>query len=425
VGSRRFSDLIGMRPPGHSRPIGRTLRRRQLTATLSFLNSKYEVQFGDEIDIEEEFGWRQLPPETEGGGEFRVWVGFEVQTRDRSLRDCTLVIATYPYSTDWFDWGDFKPILRRGRNERFQPLRAPQERIKELFRSRAKLSTDNLESRPGRLTARLSLPTRTEGLAITARGRSQERSLWTTVEASLNRRRGGKYPSDFWCFGACREFEKCCAVLRMSPTAFRMLEATEDGTLFKDRPSKDGTPALQLGPTARRLKENVLESSIVKALAGSSPKLDKIQEKPVMAALLMEWIYKDTMYSLAQRLRGEPEAGGRVHPEDLAAFADTSNPPDDPSFNDMADRFRAALRERGLTEDFRHVIENRLRGEDDQERITACAALVGAHKARYRPHRTFEPLLQRIAGDPANSAAVRQAARMVLDLMRGSGPPAD
>jgi hypothetical protein len=36
-----------------------------------------------------------------------------------------------------------------------------------------------------------------------------------------------------------------------------------------------------------------------------------------MGALLMEWIYKDTMYSLAQRLRGEPEAGGRVRRKDL------------------------------------------------------------------------------------------------------------
>jgi hypothetical protein len=424
MGSRRFSALTGMRPPGHSHPIGQAPRRRQSTATLSFLNSKFEVEFGDEIAIEDEFGWRQIPPETDGGTP-RIWVGFEVQTRDPSLSDCTLVVATYPYSTDWFDWADFKPILKRRRDQRFQLLRAPQERIKELFRSRSKLPTDNLESRPGLLTARLSLPTRTEGLAITARGRSQEQSVWTKVEASLNRRSGGKYGSDFWCFGACRDFEKCRAVLRMSPQAQRVLEMTEDGTLFKDRPLRAGTPALQVGPTARSLRENVLESSIVKALAGSSPKLDKIPKKPAMAALLMEWIYKDTMYSLAQRLRGEPGGGGRVGPKDLTVFPGDSKPPDDSSFDEMAGRFRAALRDAGFAEDFRCLVENKLRDGGEQEQLSACDALVRAHRAGYRPHRIFEPLLERIVGDPANSAAVQQAARKVLDLMRGSKPPED
>lgn len=424
MGSRRFSELTGIRPPGDSHEIQAYERRHQLNATLSYLNAKHEVEFGDEVPVEQEFGWRQLPPKTEGDSEIRVWTGFEFRTRDPHLRDGTLVVATYPYFTDWFDWGDFKPILKRSRSECLQPLRAPEAELKESFRSRSKLPTERLESRCGWFTARLSMPTRTEGIAITARGRLRNRDAWTVFQSTLNRRTGGTSDTDLWCFGACLEFQACLAALRVSPQARRLLEKTEDGTLLQKRGLKGPSRSLPLGPTARKLGERVLESSMVKALAGSSPKLDKIRTsgKPPLAALLMERIYDDTIYSLAQRLEGEPDSGGRVHVTDLEAIG--TETPGLPEFDDMAERLSKKFEKHSFDESARIEIEEFLLGYEP-ECITGCAFLAAALKAGRQVHRSFEPLLQRIARDPGRDIAVCRAARKVLDLMRGSGPPAD
>src|SRR5580658_7662900 len=130
MGLRQFYELTGTPPPGDSHEIQAYQRRRQLNVTLSYLNAKFEVEFGDELEVEQEFGWRQLPPNKEGDSAFRVWTGFEFRTQDSSLHDYTLVAATYPYSTDCYDWGDFKPILKRSQSERLQPLSAPEAKVR-------------------------------------------------------------------------------------------------------------------------------------------------------------------------------------------------------------------------------------------------------------------------------------------------------
>jgi hypothetical protein len=423
MGSSRFYELTGIRPPGHSRPIAPVERRQKLTATLSYMNSSGEVAFGREVKIEQEFGWLQLPPELEGGDEFRVWVGFEVQTRDPELRNSTLVVATHPYSTDWFDWADFKPILNRSREERLRTLRAPGVRLSTMFRSRPELPTENLESRPGWLTARLSLPTRTKGLAITSRARFQTQDVWNVFESSVNGRYQRTRQSDLWCFGACRQFESCRDALRVSPQAIRLFERTEDGTLFNNRKRVGPSPFREIGAIAKALHPAVLDSSIIKALAGKSPKLDTIvaKGKPLLAALLMERIYEDTMYNLVKRVN-EPEAGARVYLKNLETVA-AAETPREGTFAEKIKIFENRFGKQKPPEVFRQKIQGWLTTGCVDDRIAACAALVGAHKTGSRIHGIFEPLLQSLANDPNEDPLARKAARTVLDLMQKDDPP--
>lgn len=144
MASKRLLDFVRLYQPGHSHPIGTIARRHQVTATVSYLDSSGEVVFGDEAPIEVEFAWKELPPARNGSSDCRVWVGFEVQTRDTRLKDCAAVIATHPYSTDWFDWADFKRTLNRGREEREAHLGEPQSAIRPTAARQAK--------RPGRST---------------------------------------------------------------------------------------------------------------------------------------------------------------------------------------------------------------------------------------------------------------------------------
>jgi hypothetical protein len=423
MASRRFSELARIRPAGNSHPIAAEEKRRQWTATLSYLNDHHDVEFGPEVPIEIEFGWRQLPPETEARDEFRVWTGFEIQTSDKSMRGCTLVAATYPYSTDWFDWGDFKTILRRGRNQCLQPLRASMAEVQKRLRSHSELANEVLGARPGWLTARLSWPTRTEGLSITARGGSRHSEVWRVFKTSLNRRPGAE--REFWCYGVCPEFEKCRDTLKASRQAQRLLEKTDDGTLFMNRRNKGRAPTRLIGATAKALMHQVLESSIIKTLAGGSPKLDEIRKlgKPHQPALLMAQIYDDTMYSLVQRLHQEPGAGIRVSLKDFTRIAAEPVIPDEVPFDQKVVRYRNRFREGGLTAEFRHAIENTLSNGSDPDRIEACAALEGAVKAGYRLHRSFEPILKPIADDKGENHVVRQAARRVLKILRDGNPP--
>jgi len=413
MGSKLFQELTGLRPPGHSHPIGTIARRQKATATLSYVDSLGEVVFGPEAPIEIEFAWRQLPPEREESGERRVLVGFEIQTRDRAMKDCTAVLSTYPYSTDWFDWADFKRTLNRGREERERLLRAPTETVVRRLRSRAELGVEVLETRAGRLTARLSIPIRTAGLAIRSRRGLKSRDVWMAVDAAMNGRYGRDKRLDLWCFGACRDFERCREFLRISDHATRVLERTQDGTLF--RQAQGRAPRLDIGTEARALAGPVLESSIIKALAGESPKLLTIGS-PRRVSRLMEGIYLDTMYNLARRLR-ERESGGRVWLKDIERTVAAPVPSEKP-FDEQIDFFREELKRRRPPEEIRYAIEAALSSKDAAERESACAALIAWQEAGYRVPRALEPRLKAIAGDPTEPSSLRKAARLVLRLMR-------
>lgn len=419
MGSFRVRDLTGMVPPGHSRPIGTLPRRPRVTATVSFLNESGEVEFGeDEVEIEAEFGYLQLPPQTPGG-EDRVWIGFQVQTEDKTLRNATLVLATYPYSTDWFDWSDFKPVLKRSREQRLEPLRAPMEEIKRMLRERRSAANDLIETRSGWLTARLSWPTRTVGLSITSRARSKrKKGIWRSVQSSLNRRHRHKNgPPELWCFGACREFEKCREILRHSLRAQHLFDSVGSGTLFEGRRSLGRAPFLPVGDMAKSLHSAILESSIIKALAGDSPHLERIKRsgKPPLASLLMKRIYEETLYNLVRRLN-EPgtivDDQGADGPEEFEEV-----------FDELVQSSRQRYRTQGFTEIHRHKIDHLLTTGSDSERILACAALVGASKAGHRVHRIFHKPVQAIWQDRSESPEVRKAARASLDSMRRDDPP--
>jgi len=381
-------------------------RRRKSYATLSYVNSAAEVEFGRQVEIEHEFAWRQLPPQKEGSREFRAWTGFEIQTRDPELRDCTAVAAMYPYSEDWFDWGDFKPVLNRSRKERLQHLQLPMERIHAMFRSRQECRFEPLETRPGWLTARLSNPTRTDGYAITSRARSQQ-TTWRAIGSSMNGRHQRSGKPDLWCFGACREFERCRELLRVSPEATRLLERTADGSLFSYRKRLGPSPSLGIGPTAKGLAQAVLESSIIKALAGKSPTMERTLEsgKPPTVALLVERIYDGMMYNLVKRLK-EPEDGRAAGLENMEA-----------TFNERVEFFFKRFHESQPAESFRSHVEKWLAGGSDGDRIAACAALAGFHKAGFRPQRSFVGLLRPIIEDPNENPSVRLAAQTVLELI--------
>src|SRR5437762_726540 len=152
------------------------------------------------------------------------------------------------------------------------------EEIKRMLRERRKVPNDLIESRSGWLTARLSWPTRTVGLSITSRSRSKKKEgIWRSVQSSLNRKHRHKNgPPELWCFGACHEFEKCREILRNSLRAQHLLEQVDNGTLFESRRSLGRAPFLAIGDMAKSLHSAILESSIIKALAGDSPHLERI-----------------------------------------------------------------------------------------------------------------------------------------------------
>jgi len=376
MASKLFRDLVNLRPPGHSHPIGTMGRRYKGTATLSYMDSSGEVVFGPETTIVVEFAWRELPPEHEGSGERRVWVGFEVQARDQDVKDFTAVLATHPYSTDWFDWADFKRTLKRSREERERVLREPTETVKERLRSRTELSFDALETSSGVFTARLSTPMRTVGLGITSPKRLSTPDVWVAVNAVTNGRYGRDASSDLWCFGACGDFDRCRELLRVSERALRLLDSTRDGTLFLK--AQGSASSKEIGASARALAKPVLESCIIKALAGESPRFLKLGS-PKSVSRLMEAIYLDTMYNLARRLR-EPESGGAVLLKDIERTGAAPEGGQSGSLREQIDFFRRKWEQRRPPEEMRYEIEKVFSNGTAEECTSACAVLISHAK---------------------------------------------
>ncbi len=425
MGFCRLAELIGKLAPDRSRPIAPTPRRICLTATLSQLNSSHQVEFGREVPIEREFGWVQLPSDPQEE-QYRVWVGFEIQTQEQVLKDATLVIATNPYSTDWFDWADFKPVRKRSAESLLRPFTHSRESTGSLLRSRKLVKYDPWETRSGGwLTARLSMPTRTDGLGVTAHGRSKTSPEWRAIQANLNRRwrRGDDY--GVWCFGGCKDFERCRDSLRASNEAAELLARTDDGTLFDAFRTAGEAPYHDVADWAKALSQPVLDSAIIKTLAGLPPKGDRLflGKQPRLAARLMTFIYTDTMYNLTKRLR-EPRA--KVDPVLEASLGAVSTGQTvESDFEDQVEIWYSRFRKRAPYESFRLTIERMLADSDEnseRDRAEACAAIAGAHQAGYGIHRSTTEILRRMAADSDEHPHVQQAARKALSAIDREEP---
>src|SRR5262249_30669881 len=156
---------------------------------------------------------------------------------------------------DWFDWADFKRTVKRSREDRERHLRAAIDTVKQRLRLRVELGVDAFETRSGRFTARLSSPLRTIGLGIRAPRQLKSQEIWVAADCVKNGRYGWEKRSQFWCFGAWRDFDRCRQFLLTSERARRLIERTHDGTLFSK--AQGATERLEVGSAARALAEPV------------------------------------------------------------------------------------------------------------------------------------------------------------------------
>jgi hypothetical protein len=301
--------------PDAAGPVGRVAVSIPITLTAIVETSRMTLNYGEELDGFQLVQNRALEvrgKETPPKDAVRT-LSMEVSTHDVRFAGFTVVHCIRPTSMDWFDWSKIRAVThdpQEAMNRLLTAARAnlhsQESAIWEVLKG---MGTDPFGNEKS-LYARFFRPRRTDTLAL-EESYPESDNVVSRTGPKANRKSRLDMSGQF---GICENFDRARDLLRISEILQGDLDAASQGRGVKH----DGFP-MALTPTAQSLAHEVMEASIVKALAGvDESELSALTRSPDAkagtVALWASWVFHNELRNISKRGVTAREAGSWTQP---------------------------------------------------------------------------------------------------------------